>query len=263
VAAYLLVGLAVYLAVGFAFFPGQVFGSGSMVMALLFTAILSLLFNIAAFLRQFLGKLFFRTYLTSRYHRAKEVQSIFLFIDVAGSTSLGERLEPATFFRLLNEFIYAVEQAIDLHDGLIYKYVGDCIIALWDATPRGFLWAWDAVLDIQRAVAGAQPRFAEISGGPLGFTMGLHCGPVIVGEIGQERREIGYLGDTINTTQRVQSACKQLHASILLSDAFVQGVTSAVTGGTAEAPLPEKLVRHEGVRVAGKEEPLVLHALTA
>ena len=154
-----------------------------------------------------------------------------------------------------------MEQAIDLHDGLIYKYVGDCIIALWDAAPRGFLRAWDAVLEIQRAVAGAQPRFREISGSDLGFTMGVHCGPVIVGEIGQERREIGYLGDTINTTQRVQSACKPLRTSILLSDAFVSGVTSAVTGGSADAPHPAGLVRHEGVRVAGKEEPLVLHAL--
>ncbi len=46
-----------------------------------------------------------------------------------------------------------------------------------------------------------------------------------------------------------------------LSDAFVAGVTSAVTGGSADAPHPAGLVRHEGVRVAGKEEPLVLHAL--
>ena len=80
--------------------------------------------KVAVYRRRFPGKLSFRTHLTSVYHRAEEVRSIFLFIDVAGSTSLGQRLKPAACFRLLNEFIFAVEQAIDLHDGLIYQYVG-------------------------------------------------------------------------------------------------------------------------------------------
>lgn len=96
--------------------------------------------------------------------------------------------------------------------------------------------------------------FSEKYGRPAEFTAGIHAGEVLIGELGDERKEIGYWGDTINTTERIQSSCKQCGASILLSEGFY----SSASGHFPELVRDLNTERIEGVLLRGKAQELNL-----
>ena len=81
---------------------------------------------------------------------------------------------------------------------------------------------------------------------------GLHCGPVIVGEMGDFKREIAFLGDTVNTTARIQEACKEYGADLLVSSELLNKL---------QVPRDYKVTSLGEIRLKGKDKPMELFGI--
>jgi adenylate cyclase len=233
-------------------YPEHPFTMKGLVMAVSIGLVLSLIFTAVSTVQQFLGPSFASDLILGRYHRPREGERLFAFVDLRDSTKLGERLGHRRFFSLINDFLALVEQCAELYDGRIYKYVGDGAIVVWKVDKA--LAAVRCLQELSDAVASHQARFEQRYDTRIFFTAGLHEGRVLMGEIGDERREIGYLGDPVNTAARIQGHCKELGVSWLLSEA----VAERAAGQDAEAIEALHLRRHDGVLLRGRSEPVTL-----
>lgn len=171
-----------------------------------------------------------------------------LFSDVASFTSLAERLEPETLIRVLNRYLTEMTEVILEEGGTVDKYEGDAIIAFWNApldqpdhAARGAVAALRCVERLERI----NPELAREAGAPLAMRIGLHTGPVIVGNMGSRHRfDYTVLGDAANLASRIEGLGKVLASPVLLSEETRRGAGDAV------------LARDVGrVRVVGRREP--------
>lgn len=165
-------------------------------------------------------------FLLGRYRRPREEQRVVLFLDLAGSTAFAERLGEVRFHALLQEIVADVSGIIVEHRGQIGRYLGDSIDVSWP------LAQGCAEARCLRCVLAVQARLGELAehyrarfGGAPRMRAGLHSGPVAAGEIGTVKKEILYLGDTVNTAARVQEACKQFAQPLLFTDELRRRLT--------------------------------------
>ena len=160
---------------------------------------------------------------------SEERQVTLLFTDIAGFTSLSERLPPADVAALLNRHFSLITSCIEIEGGTIDKFIGDAVMAFWGAPepqPDHALRACRAAQAIAHSVA-AEHRASAASGGiPVRIRVGIHSGSVVVGNIGStSRMNYTVIGDTVNTCQRIESLGKQFDrgepVTILISGATV------------------------------------------
>lgn len=182
----------------------------------------SFLFNMMLRVNQLLGRGVLAGFLTGRYHRPREEERIFLFLDLVGSTELAERIGHLAFHRLLGDFVADVTEPILAARGEIHSYVGDGIIVSWKS-PRGFRHGRcvRCLLDMCRTLETRAAAYEEAYGCVPAFRAALHVGPVIAGEMGVVKQAIVFLGDTVNTTARIEAACRELDATALVSEAVL------------------------------------------
>jgi len=140
---------------------------------------------------QIVGLCTLRNIVLGRYHRPRYEERLFLFADVAGSTSLAERIGPAGVHRFLAGVFRLASDPIGDHGGEIYQYVGDEMVVTWtvaqarsDARPIACFFA------IVAALEAAAPAFEREFGATPRLRAALHAGPVITGEIGESKRDI-------------------------------------------------------------------------
>ncbi|NTU78448.1 MAG: GAF domain-containing protein, partial [Chloroflexales bacterium] len=128
-----------------------------------------------------------------------------MFADLRGFTSLSERLSPPDLVRLLNRYYGAASMAVLEQGGTIDKFMGDAMMALFNAPaqqPDHALRACRAALAMQRAIA---PIAAEAPDMPR-FGIGVNTGEALVGNIGSEAvRNFTAIGDTVNLASRLQT----------------------------------------------------------
>jgi adenylate cyclase len=166
-----------------------------------FSLAASFVFNFLIEVNRMLGRNVLLNFITGRYHQPRLEERVFLFIDMVGSTGIAERIGEHAFLRLLNRFVGDLTAPIVAARGEIHRYVGDELIATWKLS--------DGVAEARcvRACFGAldrlereAPAYRRDFGAVLSFRAGLHCGPVVTGEMGTVKKEIVFLGDTVNTT---------------------------------------------------------------
>jgi adenylate cyclase len=153
-----------------------------------------------------------------RYHQPRPEERFFLFVDIAGSTALAERLGPAGVHRFLAEVFHVAADPVDDHRGEVHQYVGDELVVTWTLTdgrqgarPVRCFFAIDA------ALAAAAPRFERAFGTTPRLRAALHAGPVIAGEVGDSRRAIVFHGDVMNTAARLEQLTRTLGRRFLVS----------------------------------------------
>jgi adenylate cyclase len=192
--------------------------------------------------------------LTGRYVQPRTEQRIFLLIDMKNSTGLAERLGPVRFHELLNHFFRDVTDAALECDAEIYKYVGDEAILTWLASPAvaggdSMACPFLALDNIVRHRSEYLKLFGEVPE----FRAALHCGEIVAGEIGDVRREIAYVGDTLNVATRLLDAAKTAKRDVLVSADFLH--QSKIPAGLTVEPLPTLTLR-------GREASLEIAALS-
>lgn len=185
-----------------------------------------------------------------------------LFCDIRGFTRLSENLPASEVVRLLNDFHGHMVDEIFRHGGTLDKYLGDGLLAWFNApvpqpdhATRAVRCALSMLESLERLNLARQATGAE----PLRVGIGIHAGTAIVGNIGaSHRREFTAIGDTVNVASRLQSLTRDLDTDILVSEAVRELVASApeIAADFTLAPAGEAPVR-------GRVQPVALYIPTA
>jgi adenylate cyclase len=157
-------------------------------------------------------------FFTGKYHRPKEENRIFMFLDMRSSTTIAEQLGHIRYFELLKEYYSDLSDAIIQYSGQVYQYVGDEVIVSWtyEAGLRNnnCIRCFFAMKeDLQKQAE----RYHEKYGLLPTFKAGIHFGKVTTGEIGVVKKEIIFTGDVLNATARIQGLCNTYGVDLLLS----------------------------------------------
>ena len=145
-----------------------------------------------------------------------------LFTDIRSFTTISERMDPQQLVALLNEYFTEMVGIVMQEDGVVDKYIGDAIMAVFGAPVPKTVDAVNAVraaVRMRSALANLNRRL-EARGAPtLRTGIGIHTGDVVAGNIGSEKRmEYTVIGDAVNVAARLETSTKDLGANILISD---------------------------------------------
>jgi len=183
----------------------------------------------------------------------KEVTATILFSDIRDFTTVSEEMGPPALVEMLNAyFSLATERILD-HQGLLDKYIGDSVMAVFGALlpgSRHAVQACDAALEIQAAFRRTQGKVSPASPA-LVTRIGIHTGPVVAGNIGSPlRMEYTVVGDSVNLASRLEGANKVFGTRILVSEATLRAAEGLFVA--------RELGR---VRVKGRKTPVLCHEL--
>lgn len=195
----------------------------------------------------------------------EEREVTILFADLRGFTTLSEKLPPPELLALLNRYLDRMSAAIEGEGGVIDKYIGDAIMALFgapvtqgDAPAR----ALAAALAMERALGVLNSEFAAEGRPPLAIGIGVNTARVVAGNIGSHRRlNYSVIGDGVNVAARLQSLTRNVEyrTSIIASAATLAACRRAAPGifdRPASAPRPLGTVP-----LKGRAEPVEIFAI--
>ena len=157
-------------------------------------------------------------FIRGKYHKPREEERIFMFLDMKSSTTIAEQLGHVRFYTLLNELFHEISEPVLQTKAEIYQYVGDEIVLTWEVEhglknsnclKTFFLFKENLLRNSKNYLKnfGVKPEFKA----------GLHFGKVISAQIGDLKREIVYNGDVLNTTARIQNECNKYQRDCLIS----------------------------------------------
>jgi len=223
--------------------------------SLLLSVAFSVGINLALTFSRLLGTRTLISLVTGRYHQPREEERIVLFLDVKGSTRLAERLGDKQFHRFLNRVFFDVSDPVSEAGGEIYRYVGDEVIATWTMR-RGLQQAAcvSCVFAIEDALAARRAHYLREFGAQPQLRGAIHAGALIIGEMGEWKREIVMLGDTMNTTARIEDVCRAKHCDYIASAAVLDRIATLPPGVRAQSL--------GSVALPGKKDSISLFALS-
>ncbi|MEP6596056.1 MAG: adenylate/guanylate cyclase domain-containing protein [Ginsengibacter sp.] len=157
-------------------------------------------------------------FIRGRYHKPREEERIFMFLDMKSSTTIAEQLGHVRFYTLLNELFHEISEPVLHTKAEIYQYIGDEVVLTWEMEHglensnclKAFFMFRESLLRNSESYLknfGVKPEFKA----------GLHFGKVISAQIGDLKREIVYNGDVLNTTSRIQNECNKYQRDCLVS----------------------------------------------
>jgi len=149
------------------------------------------------------------------------IEASVAFIDICSFTSISEKEKPDTVIQLLNNYFDVMAKEINEKNGLIDKFIGDCVMAVFKG-PFHLDRAIEACLSIRSKIAALPAANQHFS--PL-VSIGINSGEMISGNIGSvtlRRLDYTVIGDSVNTAQRLQSAA--LSSQILINEASYEKV---------------------------------------
>ena len=179
-----------------------------------------------------------------------------LFSDIAGFTSISEKLSPEALVILLNKYLSAMTDIILKHRGNVNKYLGDGIMAIFGAPrddPRHATLACYAALDSQTELAKLREEWKREGHPEIAARIGINSGPLVVGNMGSQRRlEYTVMGDSVNLASRLEGANKYYDTLILLGPRTYELARQDIEAREVDL-----------MRVKGKHEPVVVYELLA
>lgn len=168
-----------------------------------------------------------------------------LFIDLVGSTTYATEHGPTEVVAVLNRFFGVVVDEVDRHHGLVNKFIGDAVLAIFGAPVEHPDHAAAAL-----AAARAMARRLAVEVPEVGAGVGVATGQVVAGNVGHEQRfEYTVIGDAVNSASRITDLAKDVPGRVL---AAWESVEAARATGSAEA---EHWVAHGEALLRGRGEP--------
>jgi adenylate cyclase len=179
------------------------------------------------------------------------------FSDLQGFTNFSEKLSPHDLVVILNEYLDEMGDVIvGRHDATADKYIGDAIMAFWNAPVdqgdhawRGCAAAWHCQLRLAQIQDSLKAKGLDAGDEGLVMRIGLNTGPAVAGLMGSQRK-LNYtvMGDTVNTASRLEGANKPYGSRIMISQA------------TKDAAGPKVLTRPlDYIKVKGKAEATAVY----
>ena len=192
----------------------------------------------------------FPDYLKGRYFRPKKEHRIFMFADIRNATGIAEDVGELKYFNFLKDFFKDIAPAIQRYRGEVYQYVGDEVVLTWKMH-RGLKKSntIKCYYRMRRDVRKRRDYYLKTYGHVPEFKVGIHCGSVMVGELGTLKRDIAFSGDVLNTTARIQDQCNTKGHDILASTTFSSLLTELPKGVRIKA-LGDELLKGKSEEVA-------------
>lgn len=151
-----------------------------------------------------------------------------LFTDIAGFTSIAEALEPEVVMRRMSDYFEVLTASLRDHGGVIDKFIGDAVMAEWNAIvedPDHVATACRAVLHARNAVREFNLKLNDQGLEPMRTRFGLNTGQAVVGNVGStERMDFTALGATVNLAARLEPLNTYFGTQILVSDAVAEKI---------------------------------------
>ena len=176
------------------------------------------------------------------------------FSDVAGFSTISEKLTPPELVNLLNEYLSEMTDIILAHGGTVDKYEGDAIMAFYGA-PKSFpdheLRACRAAIAMKKKLREMQEEWRKIGKDELYVRMGMNTGYAVVGNMGSKTRmDYTAMGDSVNLASRLEGANKFYNTYAMISGATYEGVKEEIEARKLDV-----------IRVVGKTEPVLIYEL--
>ena len=173
-----------------------------------------------------LGHSIVLNFLTGKYHRPKQEERIFLFLDMYDSTTIAEELGNVHYFEFLQRYYDDLANAIIQNRGEVYQYIGDEIVITW---PKGKglpnMNCIRCFFDMKADLEAKHRKYIADFGFTPKFKGGMHMGTVTTGEVGALKKEIVFTGDVLNTAARIQGLCKEVNQEFLISNGLYAQLT--------------------------------------
>jgi adenylate cyclase len=177
-----------------------------------------------------------------------------LFSDIRGYTNLVEKMEPEDVVSMLNEYFAPMGDAIFRHQGMVDKYMGDAIMAVFGSPIPLEDHGWKSVqtaLEMRFALIEFNAHRLALNARPIRIGMGIHSGEAISGNVGHSRRmEFTVIGDDVNLASRLEGTTKMYGCDIVLSESTYQHCHDRVWVRELDI-----------VRVKGKKQPVKIYEL--
>lgn len=233
--------------------PVTMLKSSDFLPGILFSLAMCITVNFMLIVSRMMGKKLLFNFIMGKYHKPVEEERIFMFLDINDSTTIAEKMGHIKFHALLSEFFFTISNPITESSAEIYQYVGDEVVIVWNMKDgidnanciRVFF-------ESEKAINNEKKLFNEKYGFVPTFKAGLHSGKVVVGEIGDIKRDISYLGDVVNTTARIRTECGHKNLKFLVSGTLLKQIQ-----------LPENLesISLGEIQMKGKEEKSELFSI--
>ena len=224
--------------------------------AIIYAVVFVILINLVLGIANIIGPRAFLNFIVGRYHKPVEENRFVLFVDIAGSTGLAERLGGVGIHRFLDRTFRLLTSAVVDYRGEVLDYVGDEVIVTWrqdsgavDCRPlRCFMAMRD---ELSRASSQFEREFGVVPR----IRGSLHFGPVIIGEIGDVKRAIVFNGDVMNTAARLEELSRNVDGGFLASRAAMERFSSAPPFGIRDLGRMPIRGRADGIDVVGIDAP--------
>ena len=174
------------------------------------------------------------------------------FLDIAHFTNISEKMDPEALILFLNRYLSALSHVIHVHHGTIDKYIGDCIMAFWNApldnkdhradAILAALECQEAIKELNKTLDASLPEIPAVR-------IGINSGVVTVGLTGSQKKlQYTVIGDEVNLASRLEGANKFFGSKTIISETTYAGANDRVAARTLGR-----------VRVVGKETPIKIY----
>ena len=187
-----------------------------------------------------------------QFHSPREVDRVFMFIDLNESTRLAEELDNRSYSAFIKEYFNDVSNAISKYGGEVYQYVGDEISVLWSVRENND-HCIKCFFQAKKNIDDKRDHYLAAYGNVPQFKGGAHVGSVVVTEVGKLKKELVYHGDVVNTTSRIIGKCNELKQELLVSEDLLSSVENQNFTAAEQGEIPLKGKSHK-IRISGMKE---------
>ncbi|MFZ0605792.1 MAG: adenylate/guanylate cyclase domain-containing protein [Roseiarcus sp.] len=161
-----------------------------------------------------------------------------MFVDIRSFTTAARTRTPAEVVERLDDVFEILVEIVDRHNGIVNKFLGDGLLAIFGAPI-------DDPLEAANAVAAAREMLMSIDASNVGHSwpirlgIGVHIGQAVAGTVGSQRRkEYTVIGDTVNLASRLESLNKEVGSQLIVSDAVREAARDAIGEALPLGPVP-------------------------
>ncbi|MEC3908857.1 adenylate/guanylate cyclase domain-containing protein [Tamlana sp. 2201CG12-4] len=157
------------------------------------------------------------------YKKPKEESRILMFLDLKNSTKIAEQLGHEVYSKFIQDCFIDLNSVLRRYEADVYQYVGDEAVLTW-TTKKGFrknnsvnlFFAFIDKLKSREAYYQKKYNYQPE------FKAGVHCGKLMIAEVGTIKKELAFHGDVINTASRIQDLCNTYNAELLVSQSVLE-----------------------------------------